>query len=146
MATAKKLTPKKPTARSTAKVSALKGMSLEAWMESKLSGWQAQVAKELVELVQKKAPKATASIKWGQPVFEQDGPFAFIRPAKSHLTFGFWRGMELSDPKGVLEGSGDRMKHLKIASPEALDKKLVSALVAEAVKLNKEKGDPTKRK
>ena len=69
-------------------------MSLEAFID-RLAGWQVTLVRRLIALVRKAAPGATAAIKWGQPVFESDGPFAFIRPAKTHVTFGFWRGSEI---------------------------------------------------
>jgi hypothetical protein len=50
----------------------------------------------------------------------------------------------MSDPAGVLEG-GDRMKHVKIKSPAALQRATMAAYVREAVELNRAKGDPTKR-
>jgi len=89
--------------------------------------------------------RVTSSIKWNQPVFEAGGPLAFVRVAKAHVTLGFWRGGELKDPKGLLEGSGTRMAHVKIAEGDALDSKSIAAFLKEAVKLNKAKGDPTKR-
>jgi hypothetical protein len=141
---AKKKTTKKAPARATPKVSPLKGMSVDAWVKAKTAGWQREVIGKLLALAKRAAPGATVSIKWAQPVFEQNGPFAFIKPAKAHVTFGFWRGAELTDGAGVLEG-GDRMKHVKIASAEALDEKRLAAFVREAVALNAAKGDPTKR-
>jgi hypothetical protein len=131
--------------RATAKVSPLKGMPIADWVKAKVSGWQARVVTRLLALARRAAPDATVTIKWGQPVFELNGPFAFIKPAKAHVTFGFWRGTELKDPGGVLGGAGDRMKHLKIASPDALDEASLALLVREAAELNRQKGDPTKR-
>ena len=114
------------------------------WIEKKAPGWQKAVVTRLIDLVNRAAPGATVSIKWGQPVFEHHGPMAFIKPAKMHVTFGFWRGAELTDSAGLLEG-GERMKHLKITSQDALDPKIVTALVKQAASLNAAKGDPTKR-
>jgi len=37
------------------------------------------------------------------------------------------------------------MKHVKIASPDALNEAHLSAFVRRAVKLNQRKGDPTRR-
>jgi hypothetical protein len=60
------------------------------------------------------------------------------------VTFGFWRGAQLSDPAGLLEG-GDRMKHLRIGDDEAFDRTRVVGFVREAAALNLKLGDPTKR-
>jgi hypothetical protein len=86
-------------------------MSVDAYIEG-LDPTVAGMVKTLRALVMDAAPQAVASVKWGQPVFEHRGPFAFIRPAARHVTLGFWRGTELSDPRGLLEGSGDRMRHV----------------------------------
>jgi hypothetical protein len=146
---AKKTAPPKkaaaPAKRVVAKSSPLRGMSVEQYLSTKLTGWQADVARKLVALVRKAAPEATVGIKWAQPVFEMNGPFAYIKPAKAHLTFGFWRGAELADPKALLGSAGERMAHTKLTSPDALDERALADLITQAVKLNREKGDPTKR-
>ena len=107
--------------------------------------WRGAVMKQLDAIVRAAAPKATRSIKWAQPVYEENGPFAFMTASANHVTLGFWRGAELSDPKGLLEGDGERMKHVKIRRPEDVRKTQLAAWVREATKLNAGKGDPTKR-
>jgi hypothetical protein len=149
-APAKKAAPAKAAAeaaakRVTPKTSPLAGTSVSDYIAARLSGWQADVASRLVKIVQAAAPEAAAVIKWGQPVFEAHGPFAYMRGSKNHLTFGFWRGAELSDPGGLLEGEGDRMQHVKITGADALDEKVITAWVKQAVALNREKGSPTMR-
>ena len=118
-------------------------MSVEEWIAKKARGWHADVVRRLVAIGQRAAPSATLAIKWGQPVFADSGPVAFIKVAKAHVTFGFWRGVELGHGAGVLEG-GARMKHLKIHASDALDEKLITALLKEAVALNRTRGDPTR--
>lgn len=140
---AKKVAAKAP-ARAVAKTSPLAGMSVEDFAK-RLSGWQVEAVLKLASLVQKAAPTSTSSIKWAQPVFQENGPFAFIKPAKAHLTFGLWRGGEIADPKKVLQGDGDRMKHVKLRGLAEIDDAMITAFVKAAVKLNREKGDPTKR-
>jgi len=119
-------------------------MPVAQWIKAKTSGWQTNVVERIVALTKRAAPDATLSIKWAQPVFELNGPFAYIKPAKAHVTFGFWRGAELGDPAGVLEG-GDRMKHVRIPADEPLNEARLAAFVREAVALNRAKGDPTQR-
>jgi hypothetical protein len=104
------------TPRMTAKVSPLKGVAVDDYVANKLNADQAEIVNSLRVIVRAAAPKAAESIKWGQPVYEENGPLAYIKPSKSHITFGFWRGAELADPNGMLVGEGDRMKHVKIAS------------------------------
>jgi hypothetical protein len=72
-------------------------------------------------------------------------PLRVHQEASAHLTFGFWRGAELDGGRGILEGTGTRMAHVKIADLDAIDQKRLTALVKAAVRLNREKADPTKR-
>ena len=145
MATKKKASKAKRSVKSVPKVSPTKGMAVDAWIEKQVDPKFRQLVKDLLALARKAAPRSTLSIKWNQPVLECGGPMVFVRAAKAHVTIGFWRGSELRAPAGVLEGAGDRMRHLKIATGATLDAKLVTDLVKQAVKLNAEKGDPTRR-
>ena len=145
-ATAAKKTPGEKAPRSaTPKGSPLRGLPVLQWVRSHASAWQAGVIANLIELVSSAVPNASCSIKWNQPVFELNGPMAFIRLAKDHVTFGFWRGAELTDPAGLLEG-GERMKHIKIGDDEVFDRSRVVGFVREAASLNLELGDPTLRR
>ena len=127
------------------KVSPAKGMKVSDWVKKKSSGWQQKKLNALIAAVKKAAPGAELEIKWGQPVFSAGGPLGFMRPAKAHVTIGFWRGAELSDPDGVLEGDGKFMKHWKLGEDQPVDPKRIATWVKEAMALNKSKGDPTKR-
>jgi len=108
--------------------------------------WRGDAIANIDAVVRKAAPNAAASIKWAQPVYEQNGPFAWIKANKHHVSFGFWRGSELSDPKGRLDGDGDRMRHVQVRSMADINKAQFTAWVKEAVKLNETKGNPTQRR
>lgn len=43
-----------------------------------------------------------------------DAPFGYVNAFKSHVNVGFFRGAGLMDPAGLLEGSGKRMRHVKL--------------------------------
>lgn len=103
------------------------------------------IVKELVTIVEKAAPKGESGIKWSQPVFWDDnGPFCFIKAHKNHVNIGFWRGAQLKDPKGLLEGTGDKMRHIKITNKQDIDKSAITDFVKQNIKLNKELGDPSR--
>ena len=108
-----------------------------------LAGWQAEAVTAIRQLVREAAPKATEAYKWAQPVYEANGPFAWIKAYKSYINFGFWRGAQLTDPKGLLLGDGDRMRHVKITSLADVNAPALKRFVKEAVKLKQEKGNPT---
>lgn len=129
-------------------VSPDKGKSLAWYRDEKVAAdWQRQVLDQANQVIEEACPAVRSSIKWSQPVWETpEGPLAFFRSAAKHATLGFWRGAELTDPEGVLEGEGDRMKHLKFKAGADFDAARVRRFVLEAVALNAQKGDPTKGK
>jgi hypothetical protein len=43
-----------------------------------------------------------------------DAPFGYVNSFKSHVNVGFFHGAVLEDPVGLLEGSGKRMRHVKL--------------------------------
>jgi hypothetical protein len=44
----------------------------------------------------------------------EDAPFGYVNSFKSHVNVGFFYGAVLEDPAGLLEGSGKRMRHVKL--------------------------------
>ena len=109
-----------------------------------LSDEQRSIAQTLRLLVLQAAPGTSESIKWSQPVFDCGGPMCWIKAHKAHVTFGFWRGMQLPSAPGVLQGGGEKMAHLKLSSPAQIQPALLKKLVREAARLNQERGDPTR--
>jgi hypothetical protein len=109
-----------------------------------LDGWKAEVASKVRQIVLEAAPDAVESIKWAQPVYETNGPFCYMKAFKNSVNFGFWRGVELEDPKGLLQGAGDKMRHVKLTGIDDVDEAELAGFVRQAVQLNSAKGDPTK--
>jgi hypothetical protein len=106
---------------------------------------QRAIAEALRALVRTAAPGASEAIKWSQPVFEAGGPMCWIKAHKGHVTLGFWRGMQLPSASGLIEGSGDKMGHIKLRSQADLKPAVLKRLVREAVQVNRERGDPTRK-
>ena len=44
----------------------------------------------------------------------EDAPFGYVNSFKGHVNVGFFYGALLKDPAGLLEGSGKRMRHVKL--------------------------------
>jgi len=120
-----------------------KQRSVGAYISS-LPRRQRAIAERLRAFLREAAPHARESIKWGQPVYEVNGPFAYIKAHRNYVNLGFWRGIDLVDPKGLLEGEGNKMRHVKISAPEEIDRESLLQFVRAAVALNEQKGDPTK--
>lgn len=151
---AKKKLVAKPVAAKVAKVAAKKvppappsmasqGVTVDDYV-AKVAPWQRTIIEKLREVVMAAAPSALESIKWGQPVYEHKGPFAYIKAHAAQVNFGFWRGAEIEDTKRMLQGEGERMRHVKILETHVIDEPALAAFVKQAVALNDKKGDPTK--
>ena len=53
----------------------------------------------------------------------------YIAPQKNHVNLGFYHGVALKDPSGLLEGAGKRLRHIKIKSiSEAMTKEIASLI------------------
>jgi hypothetical protein len=104
---------------------------------------QQAIVTELRRLIRLAAPEAVESIKWAQPVYEVNGPVAYIKAFATRVNFGFWRGAQLKDTRGLLSG-GDKMKHVKLEKAGDIQAAAFTQFVREAVKLNRKLGDPTK--
>jgi hypothetical protein len=145
-APAKKAAAKKAGSRAPMGPSAReRGVTVDAYIAG-LGDWRGEIMSAVRQLIHGAAPGTTESIKWGQPVFDLNGPFAYINAFKSHVNFGFWRGAEMVDPKGLLKGTGNRMRHVELRSLADIDAPILQSLVRTAVALNHAKGDPTQRR
>lgn len=59
-------------------------------------------------------------------------PFAYAGAFKAHASVGFFRGSELPDPAGILEGAGRLMRHVKLKPGVSVDEKALERLIREA--------------
>ena len=58
--------------------------------------------------------------------------YAYIMPFKSWVNLGFYRGTSLTDPHKLLEGTGARMRHVKMRTVEDVERPGVRGLIREA--------------
>ncbi len=108
-----------------------------------LDGWQKETVASIRKTIKKVAPEASETIKWAQPVYESNGPFAYIKAFKNSANFGFWRGIDLEDPENLLQGTGDKMRHVTLTGPADINRGALQDFIRQAVALNERKGDPT---
>jgi hypothetical protein len=62
----------------------------------------------------------------------RDVPFAYVNVFKAHVSVGFFLGSELRDPGQLLEGTGKRMRHVKVKPGEPPNSKALSALIQQS--------------
>ena len=62
----------------------------------------------------------------------EDAPFGYVNSFKNHVNVGFFYGAVLEDPAGLLEGSGKRMRHVKLIAGCELRAAALSDLIEAA--------------
>jgi hypothetical protein len=62
----------------------------------------------------------------------EDAAFAYANAFSSHVNIGFFHGATLDDPAGLLEGSGKRMRHVKLRWGQPVDAAALNDLISAA--------------
>ena len=55
--------------------------------------------------------------------------FGHVNVFKAHVNIGFFTGALINDPKSMLEGTGKRMRHVKIRSEDDIDSQALQELI-----------------
>ena len=61
-----------------------------------------------------------------------DAAFAYVNAFRAHVNVGFFRGAEIPDPGGLLEGTGRFMRHVKLVPGHSVDAEALAHLIATA--------------
>jgi hypothetical protein len=61
-----------------------------------------------------------------------DAAFAYVNAFKAYVNVGFFRGTEIADPKGLFEGTGKFMRHVKLSPERDLDPAALTKLIKTA--------------
>jgi len=98
--------------------------------------------RKLVEMVRRTVLQADErieeTIKWGNLTFVKNRKniaFVYTNDKAPYINFGFLKATSLKDPKGLFQGTGKGMRHVKIYSEKDIDRKQYTAWVKEAVQL-----------
>ena len=62
----------------------------------------------------------------------EDAAFGYVNAFRAHVNVGFFYGAALDDPAGLLEGTGKRMRHVKLRWGQQVNAAALSELVAAA--------------
>ncbi|MBM4427570.1 MAG: DUF1801 domain-containing protein [Chloroflexi bacterium] len=63
--------------------------------------------------------------------------YVYIMPLKDSVNLGFFHGANLNDPKGLLEGTGAKMRHVKIRLLTDIKNAEITALIRAAIRERK---------
>jgi len=78
-------------------------------------------------------PDVTEIFHDGMPIAcVGDAAFAYVAAFSFHASIGFFHGASLSDPAGLLEGGGKRMRHVKLRWERQPEAAALEALIAAA--------------
>ncbi|MEY2563765.1 MAG: hypothetical protein QOH88_1958 [Verrucomicrobiota bacterium] len=61
-----------------------------------------------------------------------DAAFGYVNAFTAHVNVGFFRGAELADPTGLLEGTGKFMRHVKLSPEREVDTAALTTLIETA--------------
>lgn len=59
----------------------------------------------------------------------EDAPFGYVNVFSSHVNVGFFMGAFLPDPAGLLQGTGKRMRHVRVSPVVACDRDALKNLI-----------------
>ena len=90
----------------------------------------------LSRIIHEAVPEITETIHFDLPWFVRHGRVCYIRGLRDSVALSFQAGALLTDPGGMLEGTGKFMRHIKVRSTDYLDREQIKAWVVQAVGLN----------
>jgi hypothetical protein len=61
-----------------------------------------------------------------------DAAFGYVNAFTAHVNVGFFRGADLADPAGLLEGTGRFMRHVKLRADRQVDAAALRRLIETA--------------
>ena len=62
----------------------------------------------------------------------EDAAFGYVNAFTAHVNVGFFHGAMLNDPASLLEGSGKRMRHVKLRYGQSVNSAALNDLIAAA--------------
>ena len=98
------------------------------------------IAKRLREIVTKVDPDTVEVVRLGDraatygvgPKKMSEG-YSYVLPHKNWVNLGFYKGADLPDPAGIMEGTGKKLRHVKVRSVEDAERPEIRALIEEAL-------------
>ncbi len=107
-------------------------VAIDAWLAER-AGVLGDLARRWFEVMRGCGDEVRELLHDGCPVAcLGDAPFGYVNVFTSHVNVGFFQGAGLADPAGLLEGSGKRMRHVKLRPGTVIDEAALGELIARA--------------
>ena len=106
--------------------------AIEVWMRGH-EGALGSIAQRWFEVMRNCGDDVRELLHDGHPTAcVEDAAFGYVNAFKAHVNVGFFRGAEIADPEGLLEGAGKFMRHVKLRPERDVDAKALRKLIATA--------------
>jgi len=103
--------------------------AIDVWMK-KHEGELVAIARQWFEVMRRCGDEVRELLHDGCPVACMgDAPFGYVNVFRSHVNVGFFHGAALPDPARMLEGTGKRMRHVKLRPGAGLDDAALGRLI-----------------
>lgn len=108
--------------------------AVDRWFATRPSADLAAIARHWFDCMRHCGDDVLELVHDGCPVacVGGDVPFAYVDVFTSHVNVGFFNGAALADPARLLQGSGKRMRHVKLKPGREAPAAALRALVAAA--------------
>ena len=63
--------------------------------------------------------------------------FCYLGIYRNHVNLGFYYGTELADPEGLLEGTGKKLRHIKVRDVVEIDRSSLQDLIVKSIEERK---------
>src|SRR4030095_13669539 len=103
--------------------------AVETWMKAH-PGELGMIAQHWFEVMLKCGEDVRELLHDGHPTAcIADAAFGYVNAFKAHVNVGFFRGAEIADPEGLLEGTGKFMRHVKLRPDSELNATALMKLI-----------------
>jgi hypothetical protein len=103
--------------------------AIDHWMKEH-SDELGAIACHWFEVMRKRGSDVRELLHDGHPTAcVNDAAFAYVNAFKAHVNVGFFRGAEIADPEGLLEGTGRFMRHVKLLPGSDVDTSALKRLI-----------------
>jgi hypothetical protein len=106
--------------------------AIDAWIRSRAPEL-APMVRTWFDLMRKCGKDVRELMHDGCPVAcVQDAAFGYVNAFTAHVNVGFFQGAGLDDPADLLQGTGKRMRHVKLRPDSIVDAAALERLIEDA--------------
>lgn len=107
----------------------IQAIDFEPWLEQKPEALQ-PLARTWFETIKQCGEDVDAIFHDNYPIgCVDEAPFAYVNVYTAHVNVGFFYGSELPDPHDLLEGTGKRMRHVKLRTAAEIPSEQIRELI-----------------